>query len=625
MWSYDAYFQYGRTNYTQVYQNEFSIARLTRALDVIDDPRTAAVDPICRSVLDNTDPNCLPYDAFGASPSQGSINYLNVFGVIQGTTTEKVLNANITGSLGEMGFRAPWAEDGVGVNFGIERRTEALELNPDQSFQTGDLAGQGAPTLPVSGGFKVFELFGEVQIPIIQRGFVDELSIGGGYRKSYYEVSNGRKYDTDTYKLSAEFAPIRDIRFRAALQPRGSRPEHPGAVPAPVRRRSTDRPIRARAPSITATDFGCLAQGLRVGQTITPNPAGQYNGLLGGNPNLDPEKATTKTLGVVLRPSFAPRVAPHGRLLQHQAEERDPGLWRGRRARRVHRRNDRVDRLAGLRAHPTRSCRFAVVDLGRLRHRPSDQHVDAQDQRHRCEPVLLAIACSAWARVSSSFVGTYLLKYRNDNGLSEPYECDGYYGPVCSSGVVAASAPMPKVRFKARSTLATPFGLGLSIQSRFVGKVRAETLQDNGTVGGAFNYDPGLRIKSQTYFDLAATYTLFDKVNLRAGVNNVLDNDPPFVTSGNAARGGSNLCPAGPCNGNTYPGTWDALGRFFYLGATIDFLPKRRAPPPALLPLAPPPPPAPAATQVCPDGSVILATDVCPAPPPPPMPAPERG
>ena len=27
IWSYDAYFQYGRTNYTQVYKNEFSIAR----------------------------------------------------------------------------------------------------------------------------------------------------------------------------------------------------------------------------------------------------------------------------------------------------------------------------------------------------------------------------------------------------------------------------------------------------------------------------------------------------------------------------------------------------------------------------------------------------------------------
>jgi outer membrane receptor protein involved in Fe transport len=46
------------------------------------------------------------------------------------------------------------------------------------------------------------------------------------------------------------------------------------------------------------------------------------------------------------------------------------------------------------------------------------------------------------------------------------------------------------------------------------------------------------------------------------------------------------------------------------------------APPP------PPPPPPPPATQTCADGSVILATEACPAPPPPPPPpppAPERG
>jgi outer membrane immunogenic protein len=47
---------------------------------------------------------------------------------------------------------------------------------------------------------------------------------------------------------------------------------------------------------------------------------------------------------------------------------------------------------------------------------------------------------------------------------------------------------------------------------------------------------------------------------------------------------------------------------------------------PAVVDLPPPPPPPPApvveapATQTCPDGSVILATDVCPAPPAPPAP-----
>ena len=52
------------------------------------------------------------------------------------------------------------------------------------------------------------------------------------------------------------------------------------------------------------------------------------------------------------------------------------------------------------------------------------------------------------------------------------------------------------------------------------------------------------------------------------------------------------------------------------------------APPPPPPPPVEAPPPPPPATQTCPDGTVILATETCPAPPPPPPPpppAPERG
>ena len=74
---------------------------------------------------------------------------------------------------------------------------------------------------------------------------------------------------------------------------------------------------------------------------------------------------------------------------------------------------------------------------------------------------------------------------------------------------------------------------------------------------------------------------------------------------------------------------YQKYGRRWMLGATFKF--GASPPPPPPPPPAPPPPPPPApppATQTCPDGSVILATDACPAPPPPPpppAPAPERG
>ena len=72
---------------------------------------------------------------------------------------------------------------------------------------------------------------------------------------------------------------------------------------------------------------------------------------------------------------------------------------------------------------------------------------------------------------------------------------------------------------------------------------------------------------------------------------------------------------------------YEEYGRRFMLGATYKFGGPRAAPLPPPPP-PPPPPPAPPATQTCADGSVVLATEVCPVPPPPPPPpppAPERG
>ena len=636
VFSYDTYYQYGRTNYTQVYRNEFAISRLNRALDVVADTRPGPNFglPVCRSVLDNTDPSCQPYDIFGAAgPSAASINYLNVFGVIQGYTSEQLFNANVTGLLGEAGVQTPWAEDGVAINAGVEWRKESLELNPDQAFQTepsSDLAGQGAPTLPVQGNFKVWEIFAETQIPIIQNSFIHELSLSAGYRKSWYKTENerapagtdpSRKYDTDTYKISAEFAPIRDVRFRGAYN-RAVRAPNIQELFAPqfVGLGGSNDPCATGGP-ITATDFGCLAQGLTVGQTVTANPAGQYNALLGGNPNLTPEKATTKTVGVVFQPSFIPRLAVTLDYWDIEVKNAIQGFG--------------ADAILAACVGDTTATTVSPACALVLRNPAGSLWLSSQvsngvlvngatidlpnnEGTIETSGIDLNVAYSHGAlglgRLSHSFIGTYLKKFDIDNNLSDPYQCDGYYGPVCSGAVVAGGAPMPKWRHKWRSTWETPWGLGLSLQWRHVGKVKAETLQNNNSVGSATQFDPGVRIKAQNYFDLAATFTLLDRINLRAGINNLLDNDPPLVTSGSGSIGGTNLCPAGPCNGNTYPGTWDALGRYVWLGATIDFLPPKPAP----APVAPPP-------TVPIQYSSGRCTEPPPPPPPPPPPAPERG
>ena len=570
VWSYDAYYQYGRTNYSLVYKNEFSIARLNRALDIVDDPNLPGINPVCRSVLDGSDPTCVPYDVLtGAPASQAAVNYLNVFGVVQGRTSEQIAHVDFTGSLGDYGVQFPWSQDGVGVNLGAEYRKEKLVLNPDQSFQTGDLTGQGAPTLPVNGSFRVIEFFGEAQLPVIQEHGVYDLTFGAGYRRSYYELSTGRKYNTDTYKLSAEFAPIKEVRFRAAYN-RAVRAPNIQELFAP-QFVGLDGSNDACAHTITAADFGCLAQGLVVGQSPAPNPAGQYNGLLGGNPNLDPETATTKTLGVILQPQqWLPGFAFTIDWWNIEVKDAIQGFGADAIL------NACVSQTTASFESP--ACALIQRDpAGSLWLTPGGFVTDTPNNEGKVKTNGFDFNGSYSHRLggigslSANFNGTWLKHYKVDNGLTEPYDCAGFYGPTCSGATVASGAPMPKWRHKLRTTLNMPSGIGVSLQWRMVGKVTAETTQDNETLHGDFPIDPGVHIGAQHYFDLATTYRFGDHYEFRLGVNNILDNDPPLVTGGSAALGGSNLCPAGPCNGNTYPGTWDALGRYIYAGVTLDF------------------------------------------------------
>ena len=569
VWSYDSYFQYGKTDYTQVYKNEFSVRRLKNALDIVTNPANG--QPVCRSVLTGADPNCVPYDIFtAAGPSAAAINYLNVFGVITGQTSEQVADVNFTGALGEMGVQTPWSDEGVGVNLGAEYRKESLELNPDQSFQEGDLSGQGAPTLPVSGNFRVLEVFGEANVPLIRHSFVEDLSLGLGYRKSYYKLSNNRTYDTDTYKLSAEFAPIRDIRFRGSYN-RAVRAPNIQELFAPQFVGLDGSVDPCAGHQIQANEYGCRATGLAVGAATAANPAGQYNGLLGGNPNLSPEKATTKTVGVVLQPRMIPRLA----LTVDYWNIDLKGAIQGFGADAVI--NNCINHSTATAAAP--SCALVHRDPGGSLWLTSGGFItDTPNNVGR-------IKTSGWdfnasysyrlggiGNLSGSFIGTLLDKYQVNNGLPGGiYDCVGLYGPTCSGATVASSAPMPKWRHKARLSLQMPNGLGFSAQWRYIGKVDAETLSTNETLNGAFPLNPGLHIPSFSYFDLAMTATVGDHYNFRMGVNNVLDKRPPLVQTGSGALAGSNLCPTGPCNGNTYPGTWDALGRYLYAGVTLNF------------------------------------------------------
>ena len=221
VWSYDVYYLFGQTNFSDTYTNDFSVTRLTRALDVIDNPNTPGVDPVCRSFVNGTDLGCIPYDIFATgqiAPGSAVLNYLSTPGFQRGTNKQTVASASITGNLGGWGIQFPWAQEGVGIAIGVEYRKESLELLTDAAFSllpSSDLAGQGSATLSVNGEFDVREAFAELRIPIVEESFIYNFSLEAGYRYSDYQIG-ARSVSTDTYKIGFDLSPVRDLRIRGA-------------------------------------------------------------------------------------------------------------------------------------------------------------------------------------------------------------------------------------------------------------------------------------------------------------------------------------------------------------------------------------------------------------------------
>lgn len=155
-----------------------------------------------------------------------------------------------------------------------------------------------------------------------------------------------------------------------------------------------------------------------------------------------------------------------------------------------------------------------------------------------------------------SFVGTWLNSRRIEQlpGLGS-YNCVGLFGPTCGQ-------PTPKWRHNVRLTWTSPQRTGtVSANWRYFGSALLSSNSSNEFLQG----DPisiNRRIAGYSYLDLAATWQLLESVELRAGMNNVFDRDPPMIAAGLLSLFG---------NGNTYPGVYDPMGRMLYFGMTVEF------------------------------------------------------
>jgi len=319
-WKFDVYGQHGTVDGSEGNLNYLSNANINKALNVIRGPALLAngnANPLagqaeCQSVYDGTDPACVPWNVWVPhGVTAAAVSYLSIPLLVEATVTEEVLSGSVTGDLGKYGAKLPSADEGLQVNIGAEWRGEHANFLPDLESQLGNAAGSGGPTLPISGDFHVREVFTELRLPLVDHApFADSLAVEGGYRYSEYSLG----FNTNTYKLGLEWAPVRDLRVRGSYQ-RAVRAPNIGDLffPQAVLLDGSQDPCAfvGAPPPGAPTAAQCAFSGVRATQygTVAPNPAAQYNGLLGGNPNLKPEVSDTYSVGFVLQPRVVPNLS----------------------------------------------------------------------------------------------------------------------------------------------------------------------------------------------------------------------------------------------------------------------------------------------------------------------------
>jgi len=448
----------------------------------------------------------------------------------------------VSGDLGTVGFRSPAADDGVKVVIGGEYRKEDFDFNPDEGFRSGDGAGQGSSIPPVNGSVEIKEFFAETNIPLVQgRTGFQSLSLDLRYRYSDYDTG----ITTDTYNLGGEWTPVEAVKLRGGF----SRAVRAGNIrelfePQNLGLWAGVDPCAGPTPELSAAE--CANTGVTAGQygLIPLSPAGQYNGVFGGNPDLEPEESDSVTIGIVFTPTdWVPGLAVS---IDYWSIEVDGAITTVD--------PELIVRQCGVTGDSALCGQINRGPNGNLwvgQANVVSTNVNAGffDTAGIDVAGAYPLQIGSAGSINFNYRATFLDKFDRQEFPGGPVlECAGVWGSTCGR-------PRPEYKHTFVATWDTPWPLTVSTGWRHVGKVD-EFLRN------ANSYDAD----AQDYFDLAATYDLewgLGATTFNVGVTNVLDEDPPVNGRfGNVAVYG---------NGNTVPGTWDALGRYYFVGLSHQF------------------------------------------------------
>ncbi len=571
-WAWDVAYAYGESSLKRRQNNDVDANRIQQAFFA-----TSTTECFDSSNF------CSPLNIF--DPSQGinpeAIDFIRLGLQADSLTTQEYVTGSISGDLADV--TSPFATTPIGLAFGAEWREETSDYRPDSASQAGVSPGFGQ-TLPVAGSYDVMEFFGEALVPLVENApFADSINLELGYRVSDYSTSGS----VESYKYGLDWAPVESLRLRAMFQ-RAVRAASinelfgaftPGTgdlLVDPCAAGTPDDPdtVPNELSPIPAGDLYdlCLATGVPVGTlnnaTLNQPTAGQINNFSGGNEDLQPETADTVTLGFVFRPTGALSgftatvdyfdITVEDAISIRPAFDILDGCYNTAR-------NTTADPLAAdclLIARNTNGSLEGdlIYGVNQQTQNIGEVHVEGIDYSFG-----YAWDVGAWGNIAASFEGTHLLstEYTPSGGFT--VDCLGYYGKTCglpSTLSASVGGPVSEDRWIQRTT----WGIGdweFSYRWRHLSAVSIDPLTEEfGTITGTLDPD-SLSIPDYDYFDLSVGWQATDFLRLQANVTNVTDEEAPFVATETGSTGFN--------SGNTYPSTYDVLGRVFTVGATARF------------------------------------------------------
>jgi outer membrane receptor protein involved in Fe transport len=548
--------------------------------------RDAAGNPVCF----DTSNGCVPANFFGPEGSlqQSAIPFL----VANSTVNTAVTLAQARGTVsGDFGFGSPLSEDPIGFAVGGEYREYQASQISDLLASGGDLAGAGGASPNIDGGFNVYEAFGELIAPLISdRPFFQLLQLEAGIRYSEYSIDapTSPSFNTTTYKVGGKWIPVEGLQLRGNYS-RAVRAPNIAELFSPVNTTLTNLaddpcasltdqglPIAGRGtPTGTLRDV-CLAQGATVGQLgqITQPIAGQAQATGGGNLNLGPETSNSYTVGAVFQPRFIPGLAITADYYNIKVTgaissptpadviaacfganpQSPPAGAAANPACTTIRRDPLTGALSGDPA-TTPGLPSTLSNLGRLE---TDGIDLVATYRRDFGPVGLSLSAQGNYTFNSKFQATPTALNR---------ECVGLYSVNCAS-------IQPKFQWSVRTT-ASVDNVDVSLLWRHIDEVEYEFADVTGqaafrgtlpaSVGPVFagrTVDFN-RIRAYDYFDVSVRFGITDNFSMVLLASNIFDKEPPLL--------GSTVGSTAFNSGNTYPSTYDAVGRRYTASARLKF------------------------------------------------------